>query len=129
VAYSFYNNGSDLDEFGYNSDGQSVTGNNRNRPALPMFTVPTETGEYRMRIKQDWSNIDPRGDNDGKFGDFKENRGQIVDVILVVTNEVGINVIGADDVAEGIYDLTGRKIEKITEGGIYIVNGKKVYVK
>jgi hypothetical protein len=25
-----------------------------------------------------------------------------------------------------IYDLTGRKIETITEKGIYIINGKKV---
>ena len=41
--------------------------------------------------------------------------------------------IGIDGIeAEGeqtIYDLTGRKIETITKGGIYIVNGKKVMVK
>ena len=30
---------------------------------------------------------------------------------------------------EGIFDLTGRKIEEITAPGIYIVNGKKVLVK
>ena len=28
-----------------------------------------------------------------------------------------------------IYDLTGRKFENITKGGIYIVNGKKVLIK
>lgn len=28
-----------------------------------------------------------------------------------------------------IYDLTGRKIEKITSAGIYIINGNKVLVK
>ena len=28
-----------------------------------------------------------------------------------------------------IYDLTGRRIEKITNAGIYIVNGNKVLVK
>ena len=28
-----------------------------------------------------------------------------------------------------IYDLTGRRVEKITKSGIYIVNGKKVLVK
>ena len=28
-----------------------------------------------------------------------------------------------------IYDLTGRKIEEISESGIYIINGKKVLVK
>ena len=33
------------------------------------------------------------------------------------------------EVAQTIYDLTGRKIETITKGGIYIVNGKKVLVK
>ncbi len=32
-------------------------------------------------------------------------------------------------VLEGIYDLTGRKIEEITEPGIYIINGKKRLVK
>ena len=41
--------------------------------------------------------------------------------------------IGIDGIeAEGeqtIYDLTGRKIETITKGGIYIVNGKKVVIK
>ncbi|MBO7290112.1 MAG: Ig-like domain-containing protein, partial [Bacteroidaceae bacterium] len=41
----------------------------------------------------------------------------------------GIEGIGAENETKTIYDLTGRKIEKITEGGIYIVNGKKVYVK
>ena len=33
------------------------------------------------------------------------------------------------EVENTIYDLTGRKIETITKGGIYIVNGKKVLVK
>ena len=28
-----------------------------------------------------------------------------------------------------IYDLAGRRVEKITEGGIYIVNGNKLFVK
>ena len=28
-----------------------------------------------------------------------------------------------------IYDLTGRKIEKITSAGIYVINGNKVLVK
>ena len=32
------------------------------------------------------------------------------------------------DAATGIYDLTGRRIEK-AEKGIYIVNGKKLFIK
>ena len=47
----------------------------------------------------------------------------------------GVNATGIENVAangeaiESIYDITGRKIEKITKSGIYIVNGKKVLVK
>ena len=32
-------------------------------------------------------------------------------------------------VFEGIYDLQGRKLDEITKTGIYIVNGKKVFIK
>jgi hypothetical protein len=32
-------------------------------------------------------------------------------------------------VIEGIFDLTGRKIDEITKPGLYIINGKKVLVK
>ena len=41
----------------------------------------------------------------------------------------GINGVETEDGEQTIYDLTGRKIEKITNAGIYIVNGKKVLVK
>ena len=39
------------------------------------------------------------------------------------------NVITNGEAIESIYDLNGRKIEEITQPGIYIVNGKKVFVK
>ena len=128
VAYSFYNNDGSSDEYGWNSVGTVITGNNRNTPSMPSFKAPEAVGEYRMRIKQDWSNIDPMGDSDGKFGDFKANGGQIIDVILSVTAPEGIENIENAEV-KAIYDLTGRKIETITKAGIYIVNGKKVLVK
>ena len=42
----------------------------------------------------------------------------------------GIEGVNDDsEKVEGIYDLQGRKLTKITEPGIYIVNGKKYYVK
>ena len=41
----------------------------------------------------------------------------------------GIEDINAVEGTGAIYDLTGRKIEKITNAGIYIVGGKKVLVK
>ncbi len=130
VAYSFYNNNSSSDELGWNSVGTTITGNNRSTPAVPAFRAPEKAGVYRMRIKQDWSNIDPAGDADGKFGDFKANGGQIIDVLLNVTEPTVIDEVVTEEIkVEGIYDLSGRKIEQISAPGIYIVNGKKVFVK
>ena len=49
---------------------------------------------------------------------------------LYGTHATGIeNVVTNGEAIESIYDLQGRKIEKITKGGIYIVNGKKMLVK
>ena len=49
---------------------------------------------------------------------------------LYGTHATGIDEVkGESGNVKTIYDLQGRKIEKITNGGIYIVNGKKVLVK
>ena len=130
VAYSFYNNNASSDESGWNSVGQSISGNNRNKPSIPEFTAPAEVGTYRMRFKQDWCSIDPQGDADGKFGDFKQNGGQIIDVLLAVTNTTGVEEVKTENgEVKAIYDLTGRKLEQITAPGVYIIGGKKVLVK
>ena len=90
VAYSFYNNNSSSDASGWNSYGTVISGDNRKRPAIPSWTVPEslEPGEYRIRFKLDWCNIDPQGDADGKFSDFYDNRGSILDAKLVVVGEI-----------------------------------------
>ena len=128
VAYAFYNNGGSSDEYGYNSVGTYMSGQDRHMPEIPEFTAPTEPGLYRIRFVQDWCSIDPNGDSDGKFGDFMGNGGQIVDVMLEVTVADGISEV-VTEATKTIYDLTGRKIETITKPGIYIVGGKKVLVK
>ena len=93
------------------------------------ITAPEELGTYRMRIKQDWCSIDPQGDADGKFGDFKQNGGVIVDVLLAVSNTTGIEEVKTENGAvKAIYDLQGRKVVNPTSG-IYIVNGKKTVIK
>ena len=51
-------------------------------------------------------------------------------VVIRFPGTTGIeDVIGENGNVEGVYDLTGRKIEDITTQGIYIINGKKVLVK
>ena len=135
MSYSFYNNNANSDENGWNSVGVSITGDSRSTINLPSFVVPEEPGIYRMRVKLDWCNIDPNGDNDGKFGDFMANGGQIVDFMIEVVGdeapETEIEEVEEEvnPVFEGIYDLQGRKLDEITKTGIYIVNGKKVFIK
>ena len=49
---------------------------------------------------------------------------------LYGTHATGINeAVVNGEAIESIYDLQGRMIEKVTNGGIYIVNGKKTLVK
>ena len=132
VSYCFYNNGGSSDEYGYNSVGTSIAGMDRHMPKLPVFTAPTVPGTYRVRFVQDWCSIDPAGDADGKFGDFKANGGQIVDVLLEVGEYTGINGVSVEDLND-VYTLDGRKVavkagQKLNKG-LYIVGGKKVFVK
>lgn len=136
MSYSFYNNGGTSDNSGKNSAGRTLTGDARSTVELPSFVMPEEPGVYRMRVKIDWCNIDPNGDSDGKFGDFMANGGQIVDFMIEVIDPdapADIDEVEAEEevspVFEGIYDLQGRKLDEITKTGIYIVNGKKVFVK
>ena len=131
VSYSFYNNNATSDESGWNSIGEVINGDARSTVTLPQFTVPTEEGIYRVRVKLDWCNIDPMGDQDGKFGDFIANGGQIVDFMLQIATPTAIDNIECEEKSDKdiIFDLSGRRIMEITKPGIYIINGKKKFVK
>ena len=54
-------------------------------------------------------------------------------MVEVVGDDTDIDEVEAEEevspVFEGIYDLQGRKLEEITKTGIYIVNGKKMFIK
>ena len=129
VTYSFFNNNDLYDSNGWNSAGDVISGDARSTVSLPAFEIPAESGAYRVRVKLDWCNIDPNGDQDGKFGDFMANGGQIVDFMLNVQYPTGINEVnGGNGQANVVYDLQGRKVENPTKG-IYIVDGKKILVK
>lgn len=85
VSYSFYNNGADSDESGWNSKGVTLTGNDRSTYTLPDFIAPETPGVYRIRFKYDWCNIDPAG-GEGTYhkNNFMGHGGQIVDLKLHV---------------------------------------------
>ena len=46
-----------------------------------------------------------------------------------LTSIIEIETEATKPAIEGIFDLTGRKLEEITKPGIYIINGKKTLVK
>ena len=71
---------------------------------------------------------------DTAAGVFKVTDSVSSDMILPTlygTQATGIDnvTVVEGDEKDAIYDLQGRKVKKITKGGIYIVNGKKVLVK
>lgn len=134
VSYSFYNNGGSSDETGcYNSVGETITGDARSNPEIPSFTLAAEPGLYRMRIKQDWCSIDPAGDSDPNFGGtFSSYGGQIIDLMLNVSagDNTGIENVETESAEENaVFDLAGRRIERITAPGVYIINGKKTVIR
>ena len=58
------------------------------------------------------------GDNEGEGEGGNNNEGE-------GDEETSINEVTVEN-AKVIYDLTGRRVNEITESGIYIINGKKV---
>ena len=48
---------------------------------------------------------------------------------VIGTGVNAIEAINAESGKQVIYDILGRRIEKVTSAGIYIVNGKKVVIK
>ena len=62
--------------------------------------------------------------------DMSEMLEQIINVVFGDENAVtSIENIAVENGENVIYDITGRKVKEITNAGIYIVNGKKVFVK
>lgn len=77
---------------------------------------------------------------DGNYGKYLQNASSVSPSQCTVnesytrcydinTTLTGIRDINADDnAAKVIYDLQGRRVERVTKTGIYIVNGKKTVI-
>ena len=92
----------------------------------------TEAGTYTLNLKDvvvDYageSYIDDYGYSNTKWHGQK---GCIDKTCTWTIGDTAIEGVEAENGEKVIYDLTGRRVENITNAGIYIVNGKKVLVK
>ncbi len=59
---------------------------------------------------------------------IEELTSAIASVKAGYTVNTGIGSIGADDKEAVIYDIRGRRINRISSSGIYFINGKKIYL-
>jgi hypothetical protein len=134
-SFSFYSGDFNNDASGYNSAGTAISGDRRNTLVCPAFQAPAESGNYRIRFKVDWNSVDPGGQlaADGTAtgsNGIIANGGFIVDAILSVGEATGIDAIETTESAP-IYTIDGRRVNQARglSKGVYIVGGKKVYVK
>lgn len=99
----------------------------------PIDMVKVRTAQYIFII--------PEGAfGDGNYGKYLQNASSVSPSQCTVnesytrcydinTTLTGIRDINADDnAAKVIYDLQGRRVERVTKTGIYIVNGKKTVI-
>lgn len=110
------------------------------RPAIKL-ELNKEIGENEL-VKDTYVVVVPEATfGDANFGKYLQDKNSVSPSLCKVNgtrkfsyaidNSVnGIEGLNTDTNApQTIYDLTGRKVERITRPGIYIVNGKKVVKK
>lgn len=67
---------------------------------------------------------------DATLNDVVISNSRGANVMAVNGNVTSVSeVVGEDVEVKGIYDIVGRKLKQISSPGVYIVNGKKTFVK
>lgn len=70
--------------------------------------------------------------NDFDLDKSEYSEGSYMDFVFVVPTknaETAIENVNVETANNAIYDITGRRVKEITNAGIYIINGKKTFVK
>ena len=111
--------------------------------SLTEMKVKNSTKSHNAHVDYDWSSYSLHNTTAEKTIQFVEGvnefflYGEVGRTIYLTSLTITKNdaetaideVKGENGKAKTIYDLTGRRVDAITTPGIYIVNGKKVFVK
>ena len=108
--------------------------------SLTEMKVKNSTSKHNAWVDYNWSSHSLNNTTAEKTITFVEGvnefflYGEVGKVIyltsLTITSTTGIEDVKVENgEAKAIYDLTGRRINEIARPGIYIVDGKKVFVK
>ena len=124
VSYSFY--GPTSENYGYNSAEKYISGDARSTVDCPEFKAPEVAGEYRMRFKIDWNNVDAGGCVDAS-NHILNNGGYIVDAILVVEGAVEPETPAVPDAV--LAETYNGKVSMEFFGSLYELNAKIVFGK
>ena len=135
----------------YNNQFQIIFNENVSTPIKYTITAPEGYSLTEMKVKNStkshyaWVDYDLRSYHlnnklteetitftEGKnlFEAYGQVGFKIYITSLTITKDVPSSISEVEaETEQTIYDLTGRRVETITERGIYVVNGKKVLVK
>ncbi len=86
---------------------------------IPNFTITPESDDRYTRTFEGW---------DGEKYDTMPAHDVTYEAIISVVDGIGEVVNGKSSDGK-YYDLSGRRVQRITKAGIYIVNGKRIFVK
>ena len=92
----------------------------------------TEAGTYTLNLKDiivDYAGESFIDDWGYTYYEWHAKNGCVDKTYTWTIADTAIEDVEAENGEKVIYDLTGRRVENITNAGIYIVNGKKVLVK
>ena len=103
----------------YDANGESAP---YNEIHLVTDTPITAAGTYSLTISKDWAYI-------WVMGAGQIYIGEDVEYTFTIGDSTAIDKIENAEGEQTIFDITGRKIEKITVPGIYIINGVKTIIK